>query len=62
MARAVRLESFREISEANQRKVILDRKQFSFLVQLIDRGHLNTAGGYAKGRVLDNLEFLNKGS
>ena len=40
--------------------MILDRKHFSFLVQMIDRGHLNTTGGYAKGRVLDRLEFLNK--
>ena len=28
---------------------------------MIDRGHLNTAGGYAEGRVLDSLEFLDKG-
>jgi len=28
---------------------------------VIDRGHLNTAGGYAKGRVLDSLEFLDMG-
>ena len=28
---------------------------------MIDRGHLNAAGGYADGRVLDSLEFLNKG-
>ena len=42
-------------------KVILDRKHFSFLMQMIDRGHLNAASGYAEGRVLDSLEFLNKG-
>ena len=42
-------------------KMILDKKHFSFLVQVIDRGHLNAAGGYAEGRVLDILEFLNKG-
>ena len=28
--------------------------------QVIDRVHLNIVGGYAEGRVLDNLEFLNK--
>ena len=33
--------------------MILDRKHFSFLVQVIDRGNINTAGGYAEGRVLD---------
>ena len=27
----------------------------------IDRGHLNAVGGYAEGRVLDSLEFINKG-
>ena len=41
--------------------MVLDRKHFSFLVQVIDRGHPNAAGGYADGRVLDSLEFLNKG-
>jgi len=41
--------------------VILDRMHFSFLVEVIDRGHLNAAGGYAEGKVLDVLEFLNKG-
>ena len=33
-------------------ELIRDRKHFSFLVQVIDRGHLNVAGGYADGRVL----------
>jgi len=42
------------------REMILDRKYFSFLMQVIDRGHFNTAGGYAEGRVLDSLEFLDK--
>ena len=40
--------------------MILDRKHISFLVQVIDRVYLNIAGGYAEGRVLDSLEFLNK--
>ena len=40
--------------------MILYRKHFSFLVQLIDIGHLNAAGRYAEGRVLDISEFLNK--
>ena len=41
--------------------MILDRKHFSFLVQVIDRGHINAAGGYAEGKVLDILEILSKG-
>ena len=41
--------------------MILDRKYFNFIVQVIDRGYLNTAGGYADSRVLDCLKFLNKG-
>ena len=45
----------------NLGKVILDRKHFSFLVQVIEKDHLNAAGGYAEGRVLDSLELLNKG-
>ena len=40
--------------------MILDRKHFSFLVQVIDRGHLHAAGGNAEGRFSDNLEFMNK--
>ena len=38
----------------------MDREHFYFLVLVIDRGHLNAAGGYAEGRILDSLEFLNK--
>ena len=33
----------------------MDRKLLSFLVNAIDRGHLNASGGYAEGRVLDSL-------
>ena len=40
------------------REMILDSKHFSFFMQVINRGHLNTAGGYAEGRVLDSLVFL----
>ena len=61
VGRVVRLESSGEIMGANQGKVILNSKYFSFLLQVIDRGHLNAAGGYAKDRVLDSLEFLNQG-
>ena len=39
----------------------LDKKHFSFFVQAIDSGHFNTACGYEEGRVLDNLELLDKG-
>ena len=35
--------------------MILDRKYFSFLLQVIDR-----ASDYADGRVLNNLELVNK--
>ena len=28
---------------------------------MIDKGHLNAAGGYVEGRVLDSLEFLKQG-
>ena len=38
-----------------------ERMHINFFMQVIDRGHLNTAGGYAKDRVLDSLEFLDKG-
>ena len=61
VGRVVRLESSDKILEANQEKVIMDRKPFSFLMQVIDRSHFNAAGGYVEGRVLDRLEFLNKG-
>ena len=61
MGRVVRLEMSGEIFGANYGEVILDRKHFSFLVQVIDRGYLNAAGGYAEGWVLDSLEFLNNG-
>ena len=37
--------------------MILGRKHFNFLVQVIDRVSLNAAGGYAESRVLDCLEF-----
>ena len=36
----------------------MNRKHFSFFVQVIDRNHLNAAGGYADDRVFDTLEFL----
>ena len=51
MGRVVRLESSGKILGA---KVILDRKHFSFLVQVINRGDLNAAGGYAEGSFLDS--------
>ena len=28
---------------------------------MIDRGHLDAAGGYAEGKVLDKLEYMKKG-
>ena len=40
--------------------MIVDREHFSFLAQVIDRGHLNVAAGYAEGRALDILELLYK--
>jgi len=41
--------------------VILDGKHFSFLEQVINRDHLNASGGYADGRILESIEFLDKG-
>ena len=38
--------------------MIVDGKQFGFLVQMIDGSHLHAAGGYEEGKVLDGLEFL----
>ena len=61
MGRVVRLESSGEVLGANYGEVILESKHFSFLVKVIDRGNLNTVGGYAEGKVLDSLKFLNKG-
>ena len=61
MGRVVRLESSGEILGGNYGEMILDRKHFSFFMQVIDRSHLNTAGGYVEGRVLDSLKFLEKG-
>ena len=55
------LENSSEILGADYGKVILDRKNFSFLVQVFDRGCPNAAGGYAESSVLDSFEFLNKG-
>ena len=61
MGRVVRLESSGEILGTNYEEIFLDWKHFSFLMQVIDRGHLNTAGGYAESRVLNSLEFLDMG-
>ena len=55
------MENADEILGATLGKVILDKKHFSFLVQVIDRDHLNAVGSYSEGRVLDSLEFLKKG-
>ena len=59
--RLVELKSSGEIFGANQGKVILDRKVFTFIMQVIDICYLDAAGGYAEGRVLDILDFLNQG-
>ena len=43
--------------------MILDQKHFSFLVQVIDRGHPNVTDGYAEGKVLlEQVGFLRKGT
>ena len=57
----VRLKSSGKILGANSGEVILDKKHFSFLMHVIYRCHPNAAGGYVERRVLDSLEFLNKG-
>ena len=51
MGRGARVESSGEILGANYGEMILDRKHFSFLEQVIDRDHLNTADGCTEGRV-----------
>ena len=40
--------------------MILDRKNFRCLVLVIDRGYLSAAGGFAEGRVLVCLKFLDR--
>ena len=57
MGRVVSLERSREILGADQGEVILYRKHFRLLMQMIDRGHHNAAGDYAQGRIWDSLEF-----
>ena len=56
MRSLVRLESSGEVLVTNYGKMILDRKHFSLLVQLMDGGHLNAAGSYAEGRVLESYD------
>ena len=41
--------------------MILDRKDFSLLVKVININHHNAAGSYAEVRVSDSMEFMNKG-
>ena len=54
----VRLQISCKILVANLRKAILDRKHFNFHVQVICRGHLNAACGYAQGIVFESLKYL----
>ena len=35
--------------------LLMDRKYFGFLVQMINGIHLHATGGYAESKVLDNL-------
>ena len=60
VGRDVRLESSGDILGANQGKLFLDRKHLRFLVQMIDRCHLNATGDYVEGRVLDILELISE--
>jgi len=39
-------------------RMIIGRKDFGFLVHMIDGGHLHATGGYAEDRILENLEYL----
>ena len=60
VGRVVRFDCSGEILEAYLGKLIIDRKHFDFLVQMIDGGHLQKTGGYAGGKVLDSLHFLDR--
>ena len=56
VGRVVSLESSGEILIDNYRKVILDRKHFSFLMQVIDRDHPNTySTTFCKQSILTNI-------
>ena len=57
--RVVRLESSGEILRANQGKVILERKNFSFLIASDRWRSSYAAGDYAEGRVLDKTFVQN---
>ena len=41
-----------------QIKVVLDGNNLGFFVNMINRNHLNAAGGDTKGGVLESLKFL----
>ena len=61
VGRVVKAGESGEILGAGYGKLIFFRNHYSFLVQMIGSGHLNAASGYAEGRVLYSLEFLNQG-
>ena len=46
---------------AEEGEVVVDGKGKGFGVKMVNGTHLHAAGGYAEGRILDTLEFLNGG-
>ena len=46
---------------AEEGKVVMDGKDLGFCVKMVNGNHLQTAGGYADGGVLDVLEVLDGG-
>ena len=43
---------------AKKGQEVFDREALGFCVKMVHRGHLHTASGDSKGRVLDQLELL----
>ena len=52
------LEGSGKVLGAKQGKVVFDREDLGFGVEMINWGHFDAAGGGAKGGVLDCLEFF----
>ena len=46
---------------AEEGEVVVDGKGKGFGVKMVNGTHLHAAGGYAEGRILNTLEFLNGG-
>ena len=58
MGRVVRLEGSGKLLGSYLRKVIMNKKHLCFLIQMINGSHFHATDGYAKGRVLDSVHFI----